>query len=74
MPCCLYIISDSGGKLAVKEFFDPRETPYSPNQPPRKQDGQKHQTCGGAALAGCPPAGSGKHFFAKEERNRVEVA
>ena len=59
----------------MKEFVDPRETPYSPNQPPtsttaRKQDGQKQQAYGGASHAARPPAGSGKHFFAKERKEK----
>ena len=62
---------DFGGKYAMKECFDPRETPYSANQPAtstttRKQDGQKQQAYGGASHASRPPAGSGKHLFAKE--------
>ena len=35
-----------------------------------KQDGQKQQAYGGASHASRPPAGSGKHLFAKEWREK----
>ena len=54
------------------EFFDPRETPYSPINPPtyfKKQSKQKHQARG-AALAARPPANSERKHFAQDSREK----
>ena len=69
--------SDTGGNYFGEEFFDPKETPYVPINPPtptRRQGKFKHQARGGASTSARPPASFEKHsLLEKEERSRAEV-
>ena len=68
---------DTGGNYTGEEFFDPRETPFVPINPPTPSNRQgrfKHQVCGGASNAARPPASSeNSSLHAKEKISQVEV-
>ena len=71
--CFFKSFLDTGGNYTGEEFFDPRETPYIPSNPPTPSNRQgrfKQQACGGAANAARPPASSKKQFFARKRKEK----
>ena len=53
------------------EFFNPRETPFTPNTPvPFQSHGKHKHQARGASHAACPAASSDRRFSAKDKREK----
>ena len=63
---------DPGGNYERIEFFDPRETPFTPNKPPVpfQRHGKHKQQARGASHVARPAASSDRRFSAKDKREK----